>query len=68
MPNRASTPRHEAAWKAEGRDRGEQSRPARNSFELSQTVYDAWLTAEFAEKRKILDSVFLNFRLDGVTL
>ena len=37
-------------------------------FELSQTLRQRWLTADYAEKRKILDIVWLNCRLDDVTL
>ena len=37
-------------------------------FELSQTLRDNWLAADYAEKRQILEIVWLNFRLDDVTL
>ena len=37
-------------------------------FELSQTLRQQWLTADYAAKRRILEIVFLNCRLDGVTL
>jgi site-specific DNA recombinase len=37
-------------------------------FELSQTLRERWLTADYAEKRKILDIVWLNCRLDDTTL
>ena len=37
-------------------------------FELSQTLRQQWLTADYAAKRRILDIVFLNCRLDDVTL
>ncbi|HUO10573.1 MAG TPA: hypothetical protein VM008_19885 [Phycisphaerae bacterium] len=37
-------------------------------FELSQTIRQQWLTADYAAKRRILGIVFLNGRLDGVTL
>jgi len=50
------------------RDRGEQAELATKVFELSQALVDKWLTAGFAEKRKLLDLVFSNFKLDGVTL
>lgn len=50
------------------RDRGEQGELAIKTFELSQALEKKWLTAGFAEKRKLLEIVFSNFRLDGVTL
>ncbi len=37
-------------------------------FELSQTLADKWLTADYAEKRKILEIVCLNLELDDVNL
>jgi DNA invertase Pin-like site-specific DNA recombinase len=37
-------------------------------FELSQTLTDKWLNADYATKRRILEIVFLNCRLDDVTL
>jgi site-specific DNA recombinase len=37
-------------------------------FELSQTLRQRWLTADYAEKRKILDIVWLNCRLDDAKL
>lgn len=37
-------------------------------FELSQKLTDKWLTADYAAKRRILEIVFLNCRLDGATL
>jgi hypothetical protein len=37
-------------------------------FELSQTLCDQWLSADYATKRRILEIVFLNCRLDDVTL
>jgi hypothetical protein len=50
------------------RDRGEQSELAIKTFELSQALESKWLNAGFAEKRKLLELVFSNFRLDDVTL
>jgi len=35
-------------------------------FELSQTLCDKWLSADYATKRRILEIVLLNCRLDGV--
>jgi site-specific DNA recombinase len=51
-------------------DRGhdEMSELALKVFELSQTLRQKWVTANYAEKRRILDIVCLNFELDGVTL
>ncbi len=37
-------------------------------FELSQALATKWLTADYATKRRILEIVFLNCRLDGATL
>ena len=50
------------------RDRGEQAELAIKVFELSQALVNKWLKADFAEKRKLLDLVFSNFKLDDVTL
>jgi hypothetical protein len=38
------------------------------TFELSQSLADKWLTADFSEKRKMVEIVVLNFSLDGVSL
>lgn len=37
-------------------------------FELSQTLRDKWLEAGYAAKRRILEIVCLNCRLDDTTL
>jgi site-specific DNA recombinase len=37
-------------------------------FELSQTLSETWLTADYATKRRILEIAFLNCRLDDATL
>ncbi len=37
-------------------------------FELSQTLKEKWLAADYTAKRQILEIVCLNFRLDGTTL
>jgi site-specific DNA recombinase len=50
------------------RDRGEQGELAIKTFELSQALEQKWFIAGFAEKRKLLELVFSNFRLDGVSL
>ena len=48
--------------------RGEQAENAVKVFELSQHLTDKWLTADYAAKRQILDIVFSNFCLNGVSL
>lgn len=37
-------------------------------FELSQSLTEKWLTAEYDEKRRILEIVCLNLELDGASL
>jgi len=37
-------------------------------FELSQSLAERWLIADYSMKRRFLEVVFLNFRLDGATL
>jgi len=37
-------------------------------FELSQTLKQQWLTADYTAKRRMLEIVFLNCRLEDVTL
>jgi site-specific DNA recombinase len=37
-------------------------------FELSQTLTEKWLTADYATKRRILEIVCLNCRLEGASL
>ena len=50
------------------RSRDENAELASRVFELSQTLTEKWLSAEYAEKRQILEIVWLNCRLDDVTL
>ncbi|QDV85452.1 recombinase family protein [Planctomycetes bacterium TBK1r] len=50
------------------RTRDENAELASRVFELSQTLTSRWLTAEYEEKRQILEIVWLNCRLDDVTL
>jgi site-specific DNA recombinase len=38
------------------------------SLELSQTLKDKWLTADYRAKRRLLEIVCLNFTLKDVTL
>ncbi len=50
------------------RTRDENAELASRVFELSQTLRQKWLTANYAEKRKILEIVWLNCKLVDVTL
>ena len=50
------------------RSRDENAELTCRVFELSQTLRQHWVTAEYAEKRKILEIVWLNCTLDDVTL
>ena len=50
------------------RSHDETAELAAKVFELSQTLGQQWLTADNAAKRRILEIVFLNCRLDGATL
>lgn len=50
------------------RTRDENAELASRVFELSQTLRQKWLTANYAEKRKILEIVWLNCTLVDVTL
>jgi len=50
------------------RSRNETAELAEEPFELSQTLRGQWLTADYAAKRRILEIVLLNCRLEGATL
>lgn len=50
------------------RTHDENSEVALKVFELSQTLKNKWFSADYATKRRILEIVCLNCRLDGVTL
>jgi DNA invertase Pin-like site-specific DNA recombinase len=50
------------------RSRDESAELAVKAFELSQTLRDKWLTADYSTKRRILEIVCLNCRLNGATL
>jgi site-specific DNA recombinase len=50
------------------RSRDETAELAVKVFELSQTLWQQWLTDDYAAKRRILEIVFLNCRLEDVTL
>ena len=53
---------------ASHRQRDEYADIAQKVFELSQSLTDRWVGAEYAEKRQILEMLCLNFSLDGATL
>ncbi len=50
------------------RRRAEHGEIALKAFELSQTLREKWLTADYQAKRRLLEIVCLNFRLDVVSL
>ena len=50
------------------RNRAETGEIALKAFELSQTLKDKWLTADYRAKRRLLEIVCLNFTLNGVSL
>jgi len=50
------------------RSHDETAELASKVFELSQTLRQKWVTADYAEKRRILEIVCLNCTLDDVTL
>ena len=50
------------------RSHDETAELASKVFELSQTLRQQWLTADYDAKRRILEIVCLNCTLDGVTL
>ena len=50
------------------RSHDETAELAAKVFELSQTLRSQWLTADYAAKRRILEIVFLNCRLEDATL
>lgn len=50
------------------RSHDETAELAAKVFELSQTLRQQWLTADYAAKRRILEIVFLNCRLEDTTL
>lgn len=50
------------------RGRNETIDIAVKAFELSQSLRDKWLTADYAAKRRILEIVCLNCNLNGVSL
>ena len=53
---------------AASRSRDELAELALKVFELSQALADRWLTADYITKRRFLEMVFSNFRLEGATL
>ncbi|MBI1191495.1 MAG: recombinase family protein [Tepidisphaera sp.] len=50
------------------RSHDETAELAAKVFELSQTLQNTWVSADYATKRRILEIVCLNCRLDGVSL
>ena len=50
------------------RSHDETAEIALKAFELSQTLREQWLTADYSTKRRILEIVCLNCRLDGASL
>lgn len=50
------------------RSHDETAELASKVFELSQTLREQWLTADYDAKRRILEIVCLNCQLDGATL
>src|SRR6516225_5312136 len=50
------------------RSHDETAELAAKVFELSQTLRNQWLTADYPEKRRLLEIVFLNCRLNDATL
>ncbi len=50
------------------RSKDETAELAVKVFELSQTLKEKWLTADYSTKRRLLEIVCLNAVLDGVTL
>jgi site-specific DNA recombinase len=50
------------------RGRHENADLAVKAFELSQTLPQRWVTADYGEKRRYLEIVVLNFSLDAVSL
>jgi len=50
------------------RSHDETAKLAAKVYELSQTLRQHWLAANYAAKRRILEIVFLKFRLENTTL
>ena len=50
------------------RNRDEMADLVSKVFELSQTLREKWLTADYHCKRRILEIICLNCSLDGVSL
>jgi hypothetical protein len=53
---------------ATDRSRDERAEVAVKVFELSQDLASKRLTADVAEKRELIEFLFLNLKLDGVSL
>ena len=65
---RDRTDRLSAELKAQDRKQDEMAELAEKVFELSQTLEAKWLTSRASEKRRLLQVVCLNLKLDGATL
>lgn len=50
------------------RNHDEDADIAIKAFELSQSLMDKWVTSDYTAKRRILEIICLNFRLDDVSL
>lgn len=57
-----------AQLESNDRGRAESGEIAIQAFELSQTLREQWLTADYRAKRRLLEIVGLNYRLDDVSL
>lgn len=51
-----------------GHAEGEADRTTVAAFELSQRLQDQWVTSDYAAKRRVLEILLLNCKLDGATL
>ena len=60
--------RHLSPERSASRGHDEDGEIATKAFELSQSLMDKWVTADYAAKRRILEIVCLNFSLNDVSL
>src|SRR5690349_17620817 len=60
--------RYTLQLEAADRNADEHADLARRAFELSQSLPDRWVSADYSTKRQILEMICLNFSLDGVSL
>ena len=66
-PNRDRITQLSLQLEADDRGRAEKGEVALKVFELSQTLKEKWLTADYRAKRRILEIVCLNFFLRDVS-